>query len=213
MTQTIILAAGRATRFNGIKKQMLPICHDQTIVGRQVEQCRLLTDSKPTIMVSDLHNAKEYANQYKVNTMIAENHKTTCNTMLSSSSIWKDRTVVLLGDVIYSPKVINQIYDYTGDFSVFGNTWELFAVSFTNKVWKQIKDALQKGSKYKLGKLRYMYKYYIGLEPNSKETEGQPPGKHFVYTHDWTRDIDMKQEYHDAIIQLANTHILDNKYV
>lgn len=210
-TKVIILAAGKSTRFNGVIKQLLPIGRD-TILGRMIKQCHLLGYDDPTIMVRSVADSIKYMD-YTTHPYIAEKHDTTCDTILSSQPLWGDRTIVLLGDVIYSPEVINSIFKYTGEFSVWGNSWEIFAMSFSRKVWYDLIVALEKGSKYKLGKIRYMYKYYIGIEPDKKEIDGTPPGPHFVYTHDWTRDIDMQQEYSDTILQLVNTHILDNKYV
>ena len=212
-TRVIILSAGKSTRFDGVEKQQLPPNRYDTVVGRIIKQCELLDHSNPAIMVKNMESVLGYSVRYKKIATVADNSDTTCNTILSSRDLWRDRTIILLGDVVYSPLVINKILKCNKEFCVFGNTWEIFAVVFQKHTWHLVEAALTKGSKLKLGKIRYMYKYYMNMSPDVEEDEGEAPGDNFYYTRDWTRDIDSKKEYENTILELVNTHILDNNYV
>ena len=94
-TIALVLCAGDAVRMNGVTKQLLPI-GKTTILGRilhqmyRYEQSVIVVTHDPEI--GALHNQVHNP----------ENRATTCETLLSSSHLWDDRTIVLLGDVIYS---------------------------------------------------------------------------------------------------------------
>jgi len=211
-TRVIILAAGDAVRFNHVKKQMLPINRGDTIIGRIIKQCSLMGYS-PIIAVKDMDSMLGYQVRYSQRIYIVNNSNTTCNTILSTKELWRERTIILLGDVIYSPETISKIFDYHGDFRVYGNSQELFAVVFHECVKDNVIKALEKASRFKNGKVRFMYKSYVGMPMDSKETMGVAPGPNFQYIHDWTRDVDTEKEYHNTMLELVNTHKLDNKYV
>lgn len=205
-TTVIILAAGNAIRFGGTRKQLLPI-GTTTILQRIVNQTKHHCCC-PTVIAKD-NEIIAAAMSYGAKVYLPTESAATCETMLSTWELWNDRTVILLGDVVYSDDTINKIFSYSGEFTVFGNTWELFAVSFSREKMRDVCKSLDVASHYKLGKLRYMYKDYVGLSLNSKEKEGSAPGPFFVYIKDWTMDVDMQDEYDNLMREVVERGLLD----
>ena len=205
-TSVIILAAGDAVRFGGIRKQLLPI-GATSILKRMVDQAKH-NCCCPTVVAAD-DEIISAALSYGAQAYLPVNKNATCDTLLSSWELWSDRVVVLLGDVVYSNDTINKIFSYDGQFSAFGDTWELFALSFTRPSFSGVCASLNKAKVYKFGKLRYMYKNYIGIPMDSKEIEGSPPGSKFVYIRDWTMDVDMQDEYNNLMREVVERGLLD----
>jgi choline kinase len=205
-TEVIILAAGAARRFGGMRKQLLPIGATtilERIINQSKEHCCC-----PTVAAYD-NEIVMAAIRYGARVYRPEEREVTCDTILSTWELWKDRTIILLGDVVYSDDVMNKIFEYDGDFTVFGNTWEIFAMSFTRNNFGIVSASLKAASKYKMGKIRYMYKNYVGLEMDSEEIEGSPPGDNFIYVKDWTGDVDLYDEYINIMNEVVEKGLLD----
>lgn len=198
-----ILAAGEARRMNGIRKQLLSI-GAMTIIERIIEQSRA-RGIEPFVIANDeeiLVTGKSW--------MKPTDSSVVCKTFISTSPIWTDRTIILLGDTIYSPAAMNTIFAPHKDVRVFGDTWEIFAVSFDYRSRHKVLRALEKGSTRGLGKLRFFYRALADLPMDMAEVAGVPPDdKYFYYIADWTRDIDLVSEYENAIKELVRTRKLD----
>jgi hypothetical protein len=208
-TRAFILASGKATRFkttpNYKYKQLMSIWHSETILARIVRQCRL-RGINPYIVTP----YKMIANRHD-NILYPKNCDTTSDTFLSTRRLWSDRTVILLGDVVYSKAIMDGIFKSEKDIAVFGNCWEIFAIVFMRSVWDSVVEALEKSRKHGLGKVRYFYKAYIGVDMDHPDEPGQVlEPVIFQYNYDWTRDIDTYEEYVNMIREVVNTHILDD---
>lgn len=201
MTNTIalILAAGEAARMNGTLKQLLPI-GNTTILGRILSQLKM--HQTRSIVVTHQSAIAGYHHRFHN----PENRNTVCDTLLSTSHLWDDRTIVLLGDVVYSDYVMGLIMNSVDLIRVFGNTWEIFAVVFDKKNHAKVKTALRKGSTHRRGKLRYFYHAYCGFEMGCQEVETEPLEEDvFFYVRDWTRDIDTAHHYDRLEIEIVKT--------
>jgi choline kinase len=204
MTNTIalVLAAGEAERMNGNLKQLLPI-GDTTVLGRMLSQMK--RNDIRTIVVT--HKSAISEHHHRVHS--PKNHNTICDTLLSTSHLWDDRTIVLLGDVVYSKNTMSNIVGCSDDIRVFGNTWEIFSVVFKKKNHGKVKAALRKGRTHRLGKLRYFYHAYCGFEMGCQEVEAEPlEDDVFFYVKDWTRDIDTPYKYDRLMIEIVNKGII-----
>ncbi|MHC4748325.1 MAG: NTP transferase domain-containing protein [Planctomycetota bacterium] len=205
-TVALVLAAGEAMRMNGELKQLLPI-GDRTILGRILYQLHLRQTR--SIIVTHKKEIVDYHYPCYASaggTTEPENHDTVCDTLLSAAHIWYDRTIVLLGDVVYSNMIMNEIVRCHEPIRVFGNTWEIFAVVFNKEKHSEVKTALRKGSEYKRGKLRYFYHAYCGFELGCQETEAKPlEDEVFYYVGDWTRDIDTPYHYERLMTEVVDT--------
>jgi len=202
-TQVLILAAGEATRYNGVVKQLLRV-GDETILDRIIRQARE-KDLQP--LVSTVNDEiKERLGVYHV----PYNHATVCDTFLSTLPLWQERTIILLGDVIYSNGTFNAIMDCTDPIRVFGNTWEIFAVTFDETVYVKVARTLEEVIQKGLDKLRYFYKVYCGFDPYCDEIEATPLEKTvFWYVHDWTCDIDEQYKYDNLRREVIDRGILN----
>ena len=198
-TTVLILAAGKARRMNGVKKQLLRI-GDDTVTGRVIRQAKM-RGCEPFVVSND-EEILAVANSW-MKPFISD---VTCETFISTEHLWKTRTIVLLGDVVYSKKCMDDIFACTDPMRVFGDTWEVYAVTFAFKQRHKVMRALNIGATQPLGKLRFFYRAYCGLPLDTKEQEGvAPDDKVFWYVSDWTRDIDMLDEYHNTIRELVTT--------
>lgn len=198
-TIALILAAGEARRMNGKLKQLLPM-GNTTIIGRTLTQ--LKSCQQRTIMVT--HKSEIAACHHRVHDPVKRD--TVCDSLLSAAHLWDDRTIVLLGDVVYSNDTFNRIMDCRDRIRVFGNTAEIFAIVFSSKEHAKVRAALRKASKHRLGKLRYFYRQYCGLPVDMREMRGHPPEARVFYRiKDWTRDVDTPYHYKRLLAELVNT--------
>ena len=201
-TIALILCAGDAVRMGGVKKQLLPI-GKTTILGRilhqlyEMEQRAILVTHDPEIgLLHDrVHNP--------------ENRATTCETLLSTAHLWGDRTIVLLGDVIYSGEVLNEILRCHESIKVFGNSAEIFSIVFDKNFHEEIKPLLLEGSKRFPGKLRCFFHVYCDFEPDRGVAEPLNNNEVFFRTHDWTRDVDTPYEYDRTQLELVDTRVIE----
>jgi len=210
--QVIILAAGDARRFNGVLKQILPI-GKETILQRMVRQSSRFSIVSPVVVTHQTELINYCQSALNIQTFTPQNRSVTCETFLNTESIWKDRNVVLLGDVIYSNRVIDDIFKValnSNDTVVFGDVWEIFAIIFSDSDRKAIVSALDKAIANSQGKLRHFYFVYCGFDLHKKVPESKMLG-HKVFRHvkDWTRDIDMLTQYQNAIRELVMQNMLD----
>jgi hypothetical protein len=195
-TISLILAAGEAVRFNGTLKQLLPV-GDKTIITRMLVQLR----ERHTRAIIVTHKGAISCCHSRFHD--PENHDTVCDSLLSTDHLWDDRTIVLLGDVVYSENVMDMIVNCHSPIRVFGNTWEIFALVFDKSVHTKVKKHLRIARKHKLGKLRYFYRSYCGFDLDVEEIESEPPECDvFHYVRDWTRDVDSQYEHERLLLEM-----------
>lgn len=206
-TVALILAAGEAERMSGFVKQLLPI-GDTTILGRMLAQ--LEQRGIPADVVTHREEIALWLNKSSHNPVIRD---TLCDTLLSTVWLWEDRTIVLLGDVVYSSAVMDEIVNCDDSIRVFGTTWEIFAVVFTKKNHSSIVNTLRRASTHRRGKLRCFYRAYCGFDLDCQEKESKPlEDKVFYYTRDWTRDIDSPYEYDRLMTEVVDKGLLNDEH-
>lgn len=213
-TIVLILAAGKALRMKGCLKQLLPI-GDTTIIQRILTQ----VENRGHRAIVITHNDEIAAIHDRVHN--PKNRETTCNSLLSTAHLWDDRTIVLLGDVIYSDKTMDDIFDCYDPLKAFGNSSEIFAIVIRNINIRKIKTSLRKGAVYpnksnksatNKGKLRYFYRAFAGIDMDTKEVSGKPPKQPtFHHVRDWTMDVDTPHHYNRVQVELVNKNILEKK--
>lgn len=203
-----IMCAGNATRFGGVTKQLLPI-GDTTILGRT------LTLLKPHNVIAVTHHVsiRDYVSAFGVEVYEPTHRATLCDSILSTQSLWGERVVILLGDVIYSRAVLETILTCRDDVRFYGDVWEMFALSFNVISRDAVITALQKGAKAPWGKLRYCYRAYISAPQYRKETAAfLKKEAQFHYVDCWiTRDCDLPDEYRNIQNELVKPGVLDRE--
>jgi hypothetical protein len=207
----LILAAGEAIRFNGVCKQLLP-AGDKTIIERIVDQV-VSRSYIPYIVTCNQQIMDAMGMGYAYPFLMPSEHELTCETLLSTIEIWNERTIVLLGDVLYSTQIMDAIFRCEDPIRVFGNVSEVFAITFTKRVHSQVVRALQQAIKAypeHPGKLRTFYKIYCGFDPGQAEKPGIPlDDQVFWYSRDWTMDVDTEEEYKNMVNELVKMGRLD----
>lgn len=204
----LILAAGEARRFNGISKQLLHI-KKENILDRIVRQCRN-RDEVPCVVTYSDSDIDHYCKHKLYPIYYPESHKVTSDTFYNTRNLWNGRTIILLGDVIYSKSMMDLIFNEKKPIRVIGNTWEVFAITFDKTVHEKIKETLKLAIATHPGKLRTFYKLYCGFHPEEPEIEGQAlEDDIFCYMNDWSRDVDTEQEYAAFMREVVNQNRLD----
>ena len=192
-TSVLIMAAGNAVRFNSYIKQLLPIPPGETIIARQIRQINRLGYS-PVIVT----HQEELARIGEC--FVPENRETLCNSMLSTASLWSDRTVIILGDVIFTKYGIELLFSEVKPVAVVGNSAEMYGMSFLRGEHDKVKECLATASQIEdqgsRGKMRYFYKTYTGV-PMGPYSER----KVLAWLWDATNDVDSQEEYNNTVAQ------------
>ena len=213
MTIALILAAGQQVRWEkenpfGYRfKQLLPV-GEESIIARIVRQCRereveplVVTHKKEIVQATDARHHIPVRNRWTVETLLC-------------SPLDGNRTVVLLGDVVYSKTVMDRIFRYKGYIRVFGSEFEIFAISFSRPVSFHVRHALKEAIEHAesggKGKLRKFYQAYCGLDMNSDHMETAVMSRVY-YLEDYTRDIDSARSYKELLNKVVKGGLLDDR--
>jgi hypothetical protein len=163
-----------------------------------VRQCRQ-RGYEPTI-ITHHEPIADVANELSVQWRSVSSHNWICETLLHSS--WNDRTIVLLGDVVYSKTVMNRVFNCKKPFNIFGNEHEIYALAFTKQQWpkviKSLGIAIEHAKLGNAGTLRKMYQAYCGLDLNGSEWEDKVLDW-VCNVQDYTTDFDTVVEYQDFV--------------
>ncbi len=127
----LILAAGTQQRWGEKPIKQLLTINDTTILERIVKYTKGIVVTRNQELISRFYPAIIQPDKYQY----------TSETLLSTLVWWEGRTVILLGDVIYSHNILDKIMQCQDKFRVFGNEWEIFALSFCSHI--RIKDMLE----------------------------------------------------------------------
>ena len=183
----LVLAAGAHERWSGQRAKQLVAIANELLLERTQRQA-----GDNCIVVTHLPAIQRHSRAY----FIPENHRWTVETLLSTKCKRGDRTVVLLGDVVYSDEAMARILAFDGPVAVFGCQWEIFAVSFSAKAQFAVEAALtvalvdaHQGGR---GKLWEFYRAFCGFPLAEPILEGEI----FQFITDYTDDIDTVQEYY-----------------
>lgn len=192
----LILAAGEGTRwYNGNPKQMALI-EGKPLIRRTID----MIGNRPSIVVTHIPELQQLANEFYV----PRRHRWTVETLFYTQDLWEERTIILLGDVIYSPEALNKILKYRGDLAVFGEGGqkndEIFGLSFSSDGQQKllvclatvIRDCLERNT---LGKLWFCYRVMCGFNLDEHKVECDI----FHGIEDYTYDIDTIDEYHEFL--------------
>ena len=215
MTTVVILAAGKQTRWErnmgaGTRKQLLDV-GGETILSRMIRQCN---DRGAVPIAMTIHKEIKEAIRFedRATWMTPRFYEYTVSTFQSAP--WGEkRTIVLLGDVVYSKTVMNRIFECAAPIKVFGSIYEIFAVSMSARVYRGVQDACTAAYEHALlggkGTMRKFYQAYCGLDlgGDAMETKVLDP---VCWIADYTRDVDTPEDYRDLRIKVVNGGLLDD---
>ncbi len=208
MTTVLILAAGEQARWEkayGIK-QFRPIEKEPLIIRtqRQVKdrgQMAFVITHNPEIARASKRILAPRARRW-----IAE-------TLKSTAHIWTERVIVLLGDVVYSKACMDAIVVYDGPIRFWGNLYEIFALSFDDRVMTEMFTAIDKAIYHAEydggpGKLRKVYQAFVGLDFEDNEIHRDEFEE--VLAPDYTRDFDSIKDWKNFVKEVLNPRRLDD---
>jgi hypothetical protein len=198
----VILAAGHAVRFHGALKQLLPMPDGDTLLSRMIRQ---VAERGGRSYVATWHPPiVEYCRFSGADVVVPSAYRWTVETMLSTMSVWhRDRTIILLGDVVYSRAVMDEIFHRSLRLGIWGNQAEVFALSFTSQYWVGIELGLRETIRLteggaEPGKLRSFYRHTF-------------PTPFWIQVGDYTRDFDLPEHVRDFRREVLQTNRLDDR--
>jgi hypothetical protein len=210
--QVLVLASGEQNRWEktgkpGPRKQLLPL-NGETIIERIIRQCR---DRGADPIVVTHHG--DIMEERGAIFLPVRDRRWTVETLLSTAPHWRERTVILLGDVIYSKAVIDRIYKCRDPIRVFGNELEIFGLSFSLDMWSDVSKALEVAIGHAEnggpGKLRKFYQAYCGLNLDSPDME-KTIIDWVCHITDYTRDVDTPEDYATLRLKVIDGGRLDD---
>lgn len=190
----IILAAGKQARWNApvnnVKEKVPEIKQLVLIKGKPL--IRHIQDNFPGAIV--VTNTPEIEKRSSTVYHPAYSRWIT-ETLYYTVSLWKQRTVILLGDVFYGKNTIRMIKDYEGDLTFFINKTDILAISFNNITYFKFSEAVKEIVKLAdnnviRGKLWHVYRYLNGINLEEHRLKD-------LYTKviDNSRDFDIPLQY------------------
>ena len=219
-TAVLILCAGVSHRWNGTLKQLLLVA-GESILQRQIRQIRQRSESDIWVITHQPEIA-QVASDLGVDTFLPSARNCICQTLLSTGELWGNRTLVLLGDVIFSRYATDILWGNHAEIAVFGNLWEIYACAFDRSLHERIASVLEEQIAYQCdparGKLRHFYERFCGLPQSGLEAgmdpnHPDPPdaeGKVMVWIQDYTNDMDTPEEYSEFRRRAVEWNRLDD---
>lgn len=163
----IILAAGKQARWNAavnrVKEKVPEIKQLVKINGKPL--IKHIQSSFPGSVVATNDPELE---KYCETIYHPEYTRWITETLYYTVSLWRQRTIILLGDVFYGKKTIQMIKDYEGDLTFFINKTDILAISFNNNAYFKFSEAVKEVVKLAdnniiRGKLWHVYRYMNGI--------------------------------------------------
>lgn len=187
-TSIIILASGTQERWKATQLKQL------SLIGKVPLIQKTLSQLKNEAVIATIHpQLMNYPH------IVPSKHRWTTETLISTMDVWKNRTIILLGDVLYSDNDLKTILEFKGDYAFFGSfsQGEIFAFSFSTLMSKKVVFHLNRvifhaqwGGR---GKLWELYRSLVGLPLHWHRRHG-----HFINMTQST-DFDTYDEYQNFI--------------
>ena len=217
-TKVLILCAGESTRWANyldVPKQLISF-NGESLMNRMV---RLLHNKGFYDVVVISHD--ERLRLSNCGFFKPSKHRLTVETLLSTRSLWTDKTLILLGDVFFTEKAINTITNSDQGIHVYGRPGasrytfslhgEIFAISFEQNSWDRVvahtENARRDAEMGGRGKLWELYRSFAGYSLNEHRIENEI----FISIHDLTDDIDYPYDY-NRLVKIFTYVASTNRY-
>lgn len=209
----LILAAGRQTRMqfpSALPKQLL-VFLGETLLARQV---RLVSAHQlvPTVVTNDPQVAAASPAVFG-----PADSTTILQTLRSTRFFWPDRTIILLGDVFYSPELITDIIMDTREIRFWLKGAEILALAFdlsaAERIMQSIEDCITQtimiydGQPHYSGDLRL---WHLLRALNGLDIHRHGPilnDMTLPEVADYSTDIDSEVAYHDFTEALTHLNL------
>ena len=213
-TAVLICAAGEGTRwYEQTKPKQLAWLGDETIIQRQIRQVKQ-RNAEPLVVTRD--QQIQYATWDNEGlTHSPASHRWLAETILDTEYRWNYRTIILLGDVVYSGTLMDTIFADTERLSVYGNNAEAMALVFREsgriEVLNGLHKVLQSAERGETpGKLWNLYRWLDGISLTEHRIRDDGI---FRRVHDWSTDIDTPEDYRRFQHDILEMQIIDDRLV
>lgn len=214
-TAVLILAAGEGGRWHDNQPKQLIDIWGEPLMARMVRQVNA-RGYRATVVTHDPTIAQAVEGEAAWFNPPAR--RWTVETLLSTQALWKERTVVLLGDVVYLKATMDAILTDDRPLSVFANTAEIFALSFATPSSIDVLAALQQVMRHAersattigVGKLWNVFRYLSGFPLTSHRINFESLTSYLVAVKDWTFDMDSRSQYEIWVKRCVHEGLLDD---
>jgi hypothetical protein len=212
MTTVIIPCAGNNTRWNRPYPKQMAQIGSESIIQRLVRQCNE-AGFTPFVLAHDKQLIAHLPMQ--TNILNPARHRWLAETLISSQTHWHNRVIVLLGDVIFHPRLLRWLWGDYRDVQFYGTPHEIFAIVFQRRFYGRMTQALHTALDYAInhpedggaGKLWSVYKALTGL-PQVHECDVIKDYFSFI-KDEYTTDIDNTNEYEKFMREVVGAGLLD----
>lgn len=187
----LILCAGEMCLWEDNSPRQFWSVGSETVLGRIVRQSRQ-SGGEPIIVT---HRQDLRENSMGCQYFEPERRRTIAETWLYTRELWREQTVILLGDVVFGELTMKNSLAYRGPMKMIGNSAEIFAFTFPEQEHERVAKMLyQVNAETKKGSPHLIYRCWCGLSyTNGNLTKGS-----FQWVWDRTTDIDSREEYEAA---------------
>lgn len=138
-TRVLILAAGRPRdAWTENMPCQLAFIAGEPLILRTLRQLEERGYDKNVITITHNKAIQAVVPQYRV----PKFHRWWVETLLVTHELWTDRTIVLNGDVIFSPAVLDAVLADDSSIGFHGSPGEVFAIVFAAEVHNHVRIAL-----------------------------------------------------------------------
>lgn len=203
MKRAFILCAGQGVRWTnpetrGVLKQLMPFGGVPLLQRTAAQIERLFGESRSPVEIVVVYRDYDIrdATPFPAHTFFPIEAGQVVQTLASTAPLWKERNLVLLGDVIYTDEALSQIVNTPEQVTFFGTRHEIFGLSFTPHVafWDALNRVCFDAELGGAGKLNTLYNAYLRTPLLSQER-----GAYFVEIKDKTCDLDVWDDYEAAL--------------
>lgn len=188
----LILCSGRRPLWVGQRARQLVTINNELLIERIQRQAGDSAGKNHPIVVTSLPAIQRHSQTC----FIPEKDRWMVETILNTKELWSDRTIILLGDVIYSDEAMARILACERPVAMFGSFLKEFALSFSAEAQFAVEaaltvalvDALNGGR----GKLWEVYRLLCGFDLRETKFED----KIFHLIDDYTDDLDTIDDYY-----------------
>lgn len=202
MKYVFILAAGSQERWEYPYPKQLATIGSETCLARQIRQIKA-RGGIPYVVTHDimLHNAASYLGAI---VLYPNMHRFTCETLLSTSSMWQAPMLVIVGDGVYTKGAMDTMMDCEEPLRFFGNPAELMGMAFDRSQFEVVEVALRKvlelrehptGKQRNPAKLWNLYRVLLNIPINQHVVKHTEPGDLFHHFNDCSYDFDTAETY------------------
>ena len=203
----LILAAGRGERWARASNKVLVYVRGEPLVARTVRLAKSIFGVEPVVVAVE---KDVVAAAGPGNYIIPEASRWTVETLFSTYSLWRGRTIVLLGDTYYTKKTLRLIKHTDLPVCYFGRLLEIYAMSFNDPVavLRLLRDAIRHAEQNSFPENRpgRLWHTWYRLHGYSMDTHTIPTSGDSSFIclldNDITMDIDTPKDYEELLAKI-----------